>query len=652
MLSLVVFVVFAGGLVAHSVQTFKALERQRAMSIETAVKRAASDIDHVSDKFSLLARAAGHIFLDLQHDPKAVQEKLDELSLIEPFAVQISIIDQRGTFLVSNRSAIGGLDLSDRPHIKAHFENSQIRMFISTPLIGRVSKQLTSNVTTRFYDRNRRWIGIVVVSYDVLKVVQLLSKRQSSGIPELVLLRNDGSTLLSSRSAVPTARRSRVTADMPIECLAGIDGGRTAAFYHSDLYTVCSGAGKAPIVVIATTAAALLRVGHTAQWMTVLLLCTFAAGCLIAGRYLLVSVLKQMHLAELARISAARAEMELSLVHSSISNAGVLVAAFDSKGECILKNGATSALLSRDGAGIESCRSALLGSALDSGDNNGHFERRLRVSENDVRVILWTTADAPWLSDGAVLAFGFDKTAIDDVQRELHQKSRLVSLGVVSTGLAHEMAQPLTVISLEFSMLRNSMEASDLSSMKRSVDALGIAIARINETVSRMKLFGRARDSSLPETFHLTECMRNTFSLLTNELALDGITLRLVEHQRHITLDGDIVLFSQVLMNVILNARDAMISTALPSDDRSIVVECNVEGDSACKIAVRDNGPGVPAEFAARIFDPFFTTKPDGTGLGLSLSYGIIKNMGGTISLIAGNKGATFEITVPCRLAL
>ncbi len=110
---------------------------------------------------------------------------------------------------------------------------------------------------------------------------------------------------------------------------------------------------------------------------------------------------------------------------------------------------------------------------------------------------------------------------------------------------------------------------------------------------------------------------------------------------------GDPHLLEQILLNLVLNARDALRAHEDDSAAAPVIsVSWRAKGDKI-SICVADNGPGIPAEHQSRIFEPFFTTKKGGTGLGLSLSFSMARQMGGSLSLMSRRSGASFLIELP-----
>jgi two-component system C4-dicarboxylate transport sensor histidine kinase DctB len=110
---------------------------------------------------------------------------------------------------------------------------------------------------------------------------------------------------------------------------------------------------------------------------------------------------------------------------------------------------------------------------------------------------------------------------------------------------------------------------------------------------------------------------------------------------------GHEALLQQVIVNLLVNARDALAEG--PLERRKVTLRVERRADGHTIVQVRDNGPGIPAEIRDRIFEPFFTTKPVGsnTGLGLSLAYGVVRDVGGELRLLPSEPGAAFEIDLP-----
>jgi PAS domain S-box-containing protein len=248
---------------------------------------------------------------------------------------------------------------------------------------------------------------------------------------------------------------------------------------------------------------------------------------------------------------------------------------------------------------------------------------------------------------GAVLLIE-DITGRVELERAARQADKLAALGTLAAGLAHELNNPIGIISSRVELMLLEADRQALPADTR--DDL-VVLRRHAQRVTRIVqgLLSFARQSSQSRgPVDLNQIVDDTLLLVEKQAAKEGVTLA-----RRLTpglppIQGDPTALEQVLMNLILNARDAV-------DRRGeILVETDlITGrPDQVRLMVRDTGPGIPTEVLPRIFDPFFTTKPGGTGLGLSISYGIVREHGGTVDVHSEpGRGTTFILSFPAAAA-
>lgn len=246
--------------------------------------------------------------------------------------------------------------------------------------------------------------------------------------------------------------------------------------------------------------------------------------------------------------------------------------------------------------------------------------------------------------------FGSVITAINSMSEELRnreeeliQSKKLASLGILTAGVAHELTNPLNNISM---IAQNYQEFYDVLSERNRLELMKKIegeTERIAEIVKNLLDFSRPKEAKLEER-EINDAVRKALELMQNTLDISNIEviLSLIEGLPRVRIDDHQV--QQVLVNLIVNAVHAMD----PGGRLSVATRLGSGGDTV-KILVGDDGKGIPAEFIPHIFDPFFSTKGvGGTGLGLSVSYGIIKNHKGTIKVESTvGAGTTFIIEFP-----
>jgi len=233
-----------------------------------------------------------------------------------------------------------------------------------------------------------------------------------------------------------------------------------------------------------------------------------------------------------------------------------------------------------------------------------------------------------------------------DKQEQLVQAGKLATLGELTTGVAHELNNPLNNIDL---FVGNAVDLIELTATDKGqiVGQLRQAMQQVRkatEIISHLRTFGRAAPASR-EPMPLRQIIERALSLMQEQLRLREIEITVDLGPEEPWVVGNAIQMEQVFINLLTNARDAMAD----SPRKAIHISASV-GDVAAELAFADTGPGISPGLERRIFDPFFTTKEvgKGTGLGLSIAYGIIKEHGGTISVLSPpGEGATFLIHLP-----
>ena len=233
-----------------------------------------------------------------------------------------------------------------------------------------------------------------------------------------------------------------------------------------------------------------------------------------------------------------------------------------------------------------------------------------------------------------------------DKQEQLVQAGKLATLGELTTGVAHELNNPLNNISLFIGNIVDQIELGqpDEARIRHNLQTAMQQVRKATEIISHLRTFGRVA-SVTHESVSVNEVIERAISLVQEQIWLRGIELECDLSPDNPIVNGNPIQLEQVFINLLTNARDALAD----SPRRAIRISTTTEHD-LITVEFSDTGPGIPAEIQHRIFDPFFTTKEVGmgTGLGLSITYGIIQDHGGTIVVISQEgHGAKFVIQLP-----
>ena len=235
-------------------------------------------------------------------------------------------------------------------------------------------------------------------------------------------------------------------------------------------------------------------------------------------------------------------------------------------------------------------------------------------------------------------------TKLVTAQRQLYQSDKLASLGRLTSGIAHEINNPLTGV-LSFSSIL--LKRDDFSAeVKADLEVIVRETKRCRDIVKRLLDFAR-QEPPKKTNVNINEVIERTISILTNQLDLKNISTQIKIADNLPAIKADANQLQQVLMNLFVNAADAI-------DDHGgeIHVAVNngtMDGAKCITIEVSDSGCGIPQENLTKIFEPFYTTKGQkGTGLGLAVVWGIVEKHEGKIEVKSEvGKGTTFKLRLP-----
>jgi len=223
-----------------------------------------------------------------------------------------------------------------------------------------------------------------------------------------------------------------------------------------------------------------------------------------------------------------------------------------------------------------------------------------------------------------------DRTDSKVKDMQLAQASKLATLGQMSTEIAHELNQPLNVLALCQASITSEVgkAAVDTDKILKKTARMKSAVDRASRIINHMRVYGRV-DTGKMQLIDARQAISGSLTMMEDQLKILGLVIHKELPESELIVMSDITKLEQVIINLLSNSRDAALENSL---DPIIKISARSESGQV-KIVVQDNGGGVDEADIFKIFEPFWTTKlsGEGTGLGGSISYGVIKEMGGTI---------------------
>lgn len=582
--------------------------------------------------------------------------------------VQVAVIDREGIMVASNLAMPDGkrLDLSDREHFRVHRDRNVAHgeLFISKPVLGRVSNTWTVQLTRALDDGHGHFGGVIVASYAISDFIDFYKKLRVEDDMLIALVGFDG--IVRARAAgrtsfgddisnSPVFKRIKGVREAVYEFTSSLDGiERVGYMIKSERY---------PIFVVVAYSLEYVREQtrdfRAAIWGTALgLAVALLILVLLARRYL--NMQNRLYTRELEGLARQR---EADVLGAISRVPGICVMQVNEDGPTLIGgagSGPLSAALGRylKGGRFQALSAGLKAPLVCSEHLAGAGQQDLEV---EMAVAPLRTIEAGERAEGArkeVVVFALDQTPRRMEENQLYQMSKLASLGEVATGLAHEINQPLGVIRLAATNALTGMKKGlPPEHLSGKLQRIIQQTERMSRIIDHMRIFGRKSDERLQPS-EATAAVEGALQVVGAHFRLDNIDLstRFEPALPEVLCRQDQL--EQVIINLLQNARDALVehrpdvSGAARRRIRiDVARESAATSPAMVRIEVADNAGGIPEGIIERVFQPFFTTKPPGkgTGLGLSVSFGIIRDHGGSLSVRNGPDGAVFTIRLPVR---
>jgi PAS domain S-box-containing protein len=291
-----------------------------------------------------------------------------------------------------------------------------------------------------------------------------------------------------------------------------------------------------------------------------------------------------------------------------------------------------------------------------SGVSDFEFEHRMRLPDKSVkylRVVAHRTRDQEGQLEyvGAVQDVTHRRhteEALAKLQAELARAARVTSLGVLTAAIAHEVNQPLAGIVTNASTCRRmlAVDPPDVEGARETARRTIRDAERASEVIKRLRALFCEKGVTC-ESLDLNEAAREVIALSLREFEGNKVIVRTELAGELPPVEGDRVQLQQVILNLFLNASDAM--NGVDDRLRQLVIRTERDGEDRVRVSVRDTGVGFDPQGRDRLFDAFYTTKSSGMGIGLSVSRSIIESHKGRLWATPNDgPGATFSFSIPC----
>jgi C4-dicarboxylate-specific signal transduction histidine kinase len=239
-------------------------------------------------------------------------------------------------------------------------------------------------------------------------------------------------------------------------------------------------------------------------------------------------------------------------------------------------------------------------------------------------------------------------TELRRLQADLSEAARRATIGAMCAGVAHEMSQPVNIISLWADRARAAVEST--AQPKRAIEVILSQTRRLGSLLERMRELARDAPGAA-EAFDAAEAAAGAVEIARRSWALDRIEIT-IDARRPAPVLGRSTQFEQALLHLLENARDAVLRRRRQEPDAPAQIHVTLEAGprpGQIMLAVQDTGGGVSAALGQRILEPFVTSKEpgEGTGLGLPIAAGILRGMGGRLAWRNRDAGAVFQVALP-----
>ena len=565
------------------------------------------------------------------------------------------------------------MNVADREAFKLAMAEPSVQTAVSATTLALFTKSWRFYVSRKLTSGTGQTLGVVGVGLDADYFGNFFRSVSLGPDTWVSLFRADG-TLLATSQPNHDALGKRYDTSRPFRMIKEGQSGKAVLSQGDSFYPVQSGSAR---IVAATqvdgfpayVAVAVGESAFLAPWRNRNLLIVGIAALLT-----LLTVLAGLSLLRLVDRAAAarRADSERQVLAAIVDTPSALTAIVDRSGKIVHGNAQFREMLGRDGQAADALLdpgvkgiASLLTFATSSEPPTAEVDVEVERADGQTRRLHFSLSRQTLPDTGAcIVMVGHDETVRHRAQQAIAVSARLVTLGEITSSIAHEVSQPLNVIRMAAQNALAEAEPepgltpddtvvmelmSDADFRTFAIAKFGRVISQVDRAasiVSRMRVFSR-KPGDGPQSFDVRPACRNAVALLAHSFRSSSIAINEKFPDEALIAQGTQTLVEQAVVYLLRNARDALIQ--LDRTDKMIDISARRGPGGRIIVRVADNGPGVPPAIRERIFEPFFTTKPNDkhAGLGLAVAFGSVRDCGGELTLVPDEPGAVFQIELP-----
>ncbi|MGI8397563.1 ATP-binding protein [Agrobacterium deltaense] len=610
-------------------------------------------------KLDALSRAVIEDSTDRIVDENLLSEVMRRRAAAEPAAMGIAIIDREGKVRVSGMDAYPvGKEMSATTEFQVLRRTGAPQFYISQPDRSDLNvpgefRDWTMSYARRIEGAGGDFNGYVLIVIEEAYLYGFYNRLEEQPGMVLGLVGEDGVIRASNVREVigrnvESYIRAQIAAGEGIKISPSVRTGieRIFAYYRSSAAPLLAYVGipVAPIYKAWMIASSVIVAALAA------LFAALVALGIVLGRYMRNrdSLVRSM-------VEAAQERREKEFLETIVNTGAVLMAVADPQGRCVVANQAMRQMFPHLNLDVSASGavSRVLGEPWDVilAQLPWQDVREITLDNGTKRALSWSVS--PILDkENAIknlVAVGLDITDRRQAELAIYQSAKLVTLGEMTTGIAHEINQPLATLAMGLDNLSAHIATGNLApaAIAASLTLLSDQVDRAANIVRHMRIYGHRGGGAL-RPLDPAEAIDGALAIARGPIEAEGIQILGDYSRGEFEVIADMLLVEQIILNLVLNARDAILEKdgSFVADRERILIQLEAQEEGMLAISVSDTGVGIPPVILDRLFEPFFSTKPvgKGTGLGLSLGHGMARDMGGRLEVRNVAEGAEFRL--------